>query len=73
MSTVSNYYIPFLRLALAKMLSRYKGRSQAWTPDLQQDLIEATDNMQSVSSQNLAIQSDHDSYLNGSWRVKAGV
>ena len=73
MATVPNYSITFLRLALAKMLSRYKGRSQAWTPDLEQDLIDSKKNIASVSSVNLAIQSDHDSYLNGSWRVKAGI
>ena len=73
MATIPNYEIPFLRLALAKMLSRYKGRSQAWTPDLAQDLKDAMEDIQSVSSVNLSIQSDHDSYLNGSWRVKAGI
>ena len=73
MATLPTYYTVYLRLALAKMLSRYKGRVPAWTPELEADLKEAKEDMQSVSPINLAIQSDHDSYLNGSWRVKAGI
>lgn len=73
MESLPLYFIRFLRLALAKDLAMYKGRSEAWTSRLEEMMIEAKLDMQSVSSVNLAIQSDHDSYLNGSWRVKAGV
>lgn len=73
MAELPSYYTRYLRLALAKDLAIYKGRAQAWTQLLEDMLIKAELDMQSVSSINLAIQSDHDSYLNGSWRVKAGI
>lgn len=73
MSAYNGYYIRFLQFALAKDLSRYKGRSKAWTPDLEADYMEAKKDMESVSSVNLVIQTENESLLNGSWRVRAGV
>lgn len=73
MSLIPTYLNRWLKVALSKDLAAYKGRAQAWTPFLEDMLIKAELDMQSVSSINLAIQSDHDSYLNGSWRVKAGI
>lgn len=73
MATLPLYYSRYLKFALAKDLAAYKGRAQAWTPFLEQMLKDAREDMESVSPINLAIQSDHDSYLNGSWRVKAGI
>lgn len=73
MSIVPTYCYRWLRLALAKEIARYKGRMQAWTADLAQDLKDAKEDMESISSVNLDIQSDQDSLLNGSWRVRAGI
>ncbi len=73
MASIPKYYIRYLRLALAKDLARYKGRSSAWDEKLEQELIKAEQDMQALSPVNLTIQTAHDSYLNGSWRVKAGI
>ena len=68
-----NYYIRYLRFALAKDLAMYKGRANAWTPELENMLIKAEKDMQSVSAINLAVQTDRESLLNGAWRVRAGI
>lgn len=73
MATLPTYYIRFLRLALAKDLSIYKGRTQAWNQQLEDMLQKAEEDMWSVSSVNLNIETEQESYLNGSWRVRAGV
>lgn len=67
------YYYRFLKFALARDLAFYKGRSTAWTPALESMFQEARDEMESVSSMNLVIDSANESYLNGSWRVRAGI
>jgi hypothetical protein len=72
-SGIPDYYERFLQFALAKDLSRYKGRSAAWTKDLEDDYLEAKKDMESVSSVNLVVQTENESLLNGSWRVRAGV
>jgi hypothetical protein len=73
MAGLPNYYLRFFKLALAKDIAGYKGRANAWTPFLENKLVEATQDMESVSSVNVLIDSDHDSYLNGAWRVRAGI
>ena len=73
MALLPTYYIRFLRLALAKDLAMYKGRMQAWNQMLEDALIKAEQDMMSVSSVNLNIETEQESYLNGSWRVRAGV
>lgn len=73
MGILPTYYIRYLRLALAKDISIYKGRAQAWVPLLEEMLVNAMHDMQSVSSVNLNIETEQESYLNGSWRVRAGV
>lgn len=73
MSGYPTYYIRYLRFALAKDLSYYKGRTEAWTEKLEGALESAKDEMMAVSSVNLNIEADHESYLNGSWRVRAGI
>lgn len=67
------YYYKFLRFALARELAYYKGRSSAWDQKLESMYQEAVDQMESVSSMNLVIDSANESYLNGSWRLRAGV
>lgn len=67
------YYVRFLRLAVAKDFAFYLGRTEAWTDKLESELLKAELEMQATSSVNLAITAEHDSYLNGSWRVRAGI
>ena len=67
------YYIRFLKLATGRDLAFYKGRSAAWTPKLEAMFEEARDEMESASTMNLAIDSANESYLNGSWRLRAGI
>jgi hypothetical protein len=73
MSAFPLYYIRFLRFALSKDLALYKGRAQAWTPKLEVEYTNAKATMESASSYNLTIDVGNESYLNGSWRVKAGI
>lgn len=73
MALLPTYYIRYLRLALAKDLAIYKGRTQAWTDRLEEMLIQSMQDMASVSSVNLNIETEQESYLNGAWRVRAGV
>lgn len=73
MSGFPAYYIRYLRFALAKDLAAYKGRLSAWDDKLEQILLNAEKDMQSVSSVNLDIESDYESLLNGAWRVRSGV
>jgi hypothetical protein len=73
MPTLPSYSIRFYRLALARDLALYKSRSAAWTEKLEMAYQEAKDVIEATSSVNLAIQSDDDSYLNGHWRVQAGI
>lgn len=67
------YYYRFLRFALARDLAYYKGRSSAWDEKLEGMYQQAKDEMESVSAMNLVIDTANESYLNGSWRVRAGV
>lgn len=73
MAILPTYYTRYLRLAVAKDLSIYKGRIEAWTPKLEEMLVAAMQDMQAVSSVNLNIETEQESYLNGAWRVRAGV
>jgi hypothetical protein len=73
MSGLPSYYIRYLRFALAKDLGFYKGRSEAWTQKLEDEYLGSKKDMESVSSVNLNIETEQESYLNGAWRVRAGV
>lgn len=73
MSSLPQYYMRFLLLAHAKDTSFYKGRADAWTPKLEDMLMQANDIMVSSSEVNLAITGDRESLLNGAWRVRAGI
>lgn len=73
MSEVPTYYLRFFKLALARDLANYKGRAAAWNKKLENDYTEALQSMMAVSSVNLNIETEQESYLNGSWRVRAGV
>ncbi len=73
MESLPLYYYRFFKLAVARELSIYKGRSSAWTEKLEERYQEALDDMESASSINLVIDSPNESFLNGSWRVRAGI
>lgn len=75
-STMANfplYQYSFLKTALARELAYYKGRSAAWTEKLENRYQELLDEMESTSTMDLVIDSANESYLNGSWRLRAGV
>jgi hypothetical protein len=63
----------FFLYAVAKYVSKFKGRGGAWTADLEQDYRELKDQMEAASEVNLSIAGDEQSLLNGSWRVRAGI
>lgn len=73
MANIPQYQYRYLKLALGKEFSRYKGRSRAWDEKLEEAYQEAKDNIESVTSLNLVIDSANESYLNGSWRLRAGI
>ena len=73
MSMVPTYQIRYLRLALAKDLSFYKGRSEAWTQKLEDAYQAARKEIEAASSVNLQIYRNRGNDLNGSWRVRAGI
>jgi hypothetical protein len=67
------YFIRYLLPAVAKDVSLYTGRSEAWTPVLEQMLTEARDQMIAASEMNLSIVGTTASLLNGAYRVRAGI
>lgn len=73
MDSLPLYYMRYLQFALAKDVALYKGRAQAWTEKLEQELVNSTDLMVSASEVNLSIVGDRASLLNGAWRVRAGI
>lgn len=73
MSSLPQYYLRFLTFALARDLAFYKGRSKAWDQKLEGMYQEAFDQMESVTSLNLVIDTGNESYLNGAYRVRAGI
>ncbi len=67
------YQYKFLKLAVGRELAFYKGRSSAWDKKLEGMYEEAKDEIESTSTMDLVIDSANESYLNGSWRLRAGV
>jgi hypothetical protein len=63
----------FLLYATAKYVSKFKGRSGAWTDDLEAEYRELKGQMEGASEVNLSIAGDEQSLLNGAWRVRAGI
>jgi len=68
-----DYQELFLLYAVAKYVSKFKGRSGAWTQDLETDYRELKAQMEAASEVNLSIVGDKQSLLNGAWRVRAGI
>jgi hypothetical protein len=73
LDTLPLYYKRYLKTALARELAFYKGRSSAWTEQLENRYQELRDQMENVSTMDLVIDSANESYLNGSWRLRAGI
>jgi hypothetical protein len=73
LNTLPLYYKRYLKYALARELAPYKGRSSAWDEKLEGRYQELRDQMESVSTMDLVIDSANESYLNGSWRLRAGI
>ena len=73
LSAVPEYWHLYFLYAVAKYVAKFKGRSGAWTPDLEADYRELKDNMEGSSEVNLSIIGDEQSLLNGAWRVRAGI
>lgn len=68
-----DYFNKFFLFAVARDIAFYKGRSEAWTPKLEQMYTEMLDKMEATSEVNLSITGDRASMLNGANRVRAGV
>lgn len=73
MSELPSYYYMYLQFALAKYLAAYKGRMEAWTDKLESMYIKLKQDMEASSSTNLDININNESWLNGAWRVRAGI
>ncbi len=73
MSSLPTYYFLYLQYALGKLLAAFKGRMSAWTPDLERDYLVLKSDMEAASSQNLEILTNNESWLNGAYRVRAGI
>lgn len=73
LSELPEYQELFLLYAVAKYVSKFKGRSGAWTKDLEADYRELKATMEAASEVNLSITGDEQSLLNGAWRVRAGI
>lgn len=73
MSSLPLYYQLFFQFAVAKYLAAFKGRAAAWTQFLEDQYKEARQDMESVSTVNVVIQSENESLLNGAYRIRAGV
>ena len=67
------YFELFFLYAVAKYVSKFKGRGSAWTDDLEADYRELKADMEAASEVNLSIAGDEQSLLNGAWRVRAGI
>jgi len=73
LSMVPEYWHLYFLYAVAKYVSKFKGRGSAWTPDLEAEYRELKDNMEAASEVNLSIAGDEQSLLNGAWRTRAGI
>lgn len=73
MSVVPEYWHLYFMYAVAKYVSKFKGRSSAWTDELEAEYRELKDNMEGASEINLSIVGDRGSLLNGAHRVRAGI
>jgi len=73
MEGLPEYQELFLLYAVAKYVCKFKGRSGAWTQDLESDYLELKMQMEAASEVNLSIVGDEQSLLNGAYRTRAGI
>ena len=73
MSSLPSYYYLYLQFALAKHLAVYKARIAAWVPELEAMYRDLEKDMIASSSTNLDVNINNESWLNGAWRVRAGI
>lgn len=73
MAELPLYAFLWLQFELGKLLGFYKGRSEAWTDKLEAELIRLRAEIAATSNQNLDINTNQESWLNGAWRVRAGI
>ncbi len=73
MDSLPFYYTRFLRFATSKDIAFYKGRADAWTDKLEMQLVQAEKDMDAASSINLDINVNSESWLNGAYRIRAGI
>lgn len=73
LESLPDYQELFLLYAVAKYVSKFKGRGGAWTQDLEDEYRELKDQMEAASEVNLSIAGDEQSLLNGAYRVRAGI
>ena len=73
MSSLPTYYQMFLQFALARYLAAFKGRMEAWTPQLEAMFRDLEVDTVGVTPVNLDINVNQESWLNGAWRVRAGI
>lgn len=73
MSALPTYYQLFFMYAIAKYLADFTGRSEAWTEKLEDSYMKLRTSMIGVSPINLDININQESWLNGAWRVRAGI
>lgn len=73
LDTLPAYQELFLLYAVAKYVSKFKGRGSAWTPDLEAEYRELKAQIEAASEVNLSIAGDEQSLLNGAWRTRAGI
>jgi len=63
----------FLLFSVAKKISFFKARADAWTQQLEDELQSLKLQIEAASEVNLTITGDNASLLNGHWAVKAGI
>lgn len=73
LSSLPTYYQLYLQFALAKYIAMFKGRTGSWNEMLESTYRELKMDMEAASSVNLDINVNNESWLNGAWRVRAGI
>jgi hypothetical protein len=73
MNNLPAYYMRFFKLAVGKDIAFYKGRIEAWTQKLENELINAQNVIEAASEIDVSITGDEQSLLNGAWRVRSGI
>jgi len=74
MESLPEYYMRYLKFALASDLADYKGRSEAWTPKLEEKLKETRSDMYAASDYSLDVSTGDDGLMpNGAFRVISGI